>query len=184
MTPEEFQAKWKKAIQHLEEEFAKINLGRASSSLVEHLEVFVPSWWTTQPINQLASIAILDASSLKIEPWDKSVLGAIEKAIRDANLGLTPQNMWDHILVKVPPLTQERRQELGKFVAQLGEEEKIVIRNLRQEALKTVKRQFEEKQISEDEKKRLEKQIDEITKDLNKQIDQLVEAKKKQIMEI
>ncbi len=181
---EEFKRKWQKAIEHLQEEFAHLHIGRASSQLVENLQVFVQSWGSKQPLGQIASISILDASTLKIEPWDKSILSDIEKGIYDAQLGLTPQNMGEHILVKIPPLTQERRKELTKLVSQLGEEAKIAIRNARQEALKEVKKQFEEKLLSEDEKGRLEKQIDEITKDLNHQIDNIVEAKKQQIMEV
>ena len=92
--------------------------------------------------------------------------------------------MGEHILVKIPPLTQERRKELTKLVSQLGEEAKIAIRNARQEALKDIKKQFEEKLLSEDEKGRLEKQIDETTKDLNQQVDKIVETKKQQIMEV
>jgi len=181
---EEFKKKGQKAIEHLQHEFAQLHIGRASSQLVENVQVFVQSWGSKQPLNQIASISILDASTLKIEPWDKGILADIEKGIYEAQLGLTPQNMGDHLIVKVPPLTQERRKELTKLISQLGEEAKIAIRNARQEALKEVKKQFEEKLLSEDEKNRLEKQIDETTKEFNHQIEKLVEAKKTQIMEV
>jgi len=184
MDLQEFKKKGQNTIHHLEEEFTKLNLGRASSQLVENINVFVQSRGSKQPLNQIASISILDASTLKIEPWDKGILADIEKGIYDAQLGLTPQNMGDHLIIKIPPLTQERRQQLAKFVSQLWEEAKIAIRNLRQDALKYVKHRFEDKEIGEDQKNIEEKQIDEATKEFNHKIDQLVSHKKEQIMEV
>lgn len=173
-----------KVISHLEWEFATLQLGRASTGLVESIEVFIPSRGMKQKLNQTANISILDAQTLKIEPWDKTIISSVEKAVYDANIGLTPVNMWDHLMIKIPVLTTERRKELTKFVSKLWEESKISARNVRHDALKFVKTEFDDKTISEDEKKSREKNIDEMIKDYSNKIDQKVKIKSEEIMKI
>jgi ribosome recycling factor len=126
----------------------------------------------------------MDAQTIKIEPRDKSVLSKIEKAIFESEAKLTPQNMGDAIWIKIPPLTTDRRKELTKVVSKQGEENKIALRNIRQDAHKDIKKQFDEKLMSEDDKKRAEEQIDKLTKDYSHKIDQMVDAKSEEIMTI
>ncbi len=173
-----------KSIKHLEQEFIQLQIWRASTWLVENIDIFIPQYWMSQKLNQIANISIIDSQTIKIEPWDKSTVTAIEKAIRETDLGINPLNQWDYILIKIPPLTEERRKELTKIVNKMWEETKISIRNIRHEYKKQIENQFKNEEISEDEKKHLEKEIDEITKEFNKKVDELVEAKNKEIMTI
>jgi ribosome recycling factor len=133
-------------------------------------------------VPQVAHVTIMDAQTIKIEPWDKNELKHIEKAIYDANAGLTPQNEGSYIIVKIPALTQERRTEITKQVKAMGEEIKGRIRLARQEAMKDNKAIFDAKEIGEDESKRNEKDIDALVKSKNDHIDQLVKAKSEEIM--
>ena len=174
----------KKTINHLEDEFSHLQIGRASTGLVEAIDIFVPHYWIQQKLNQLANISILDSQTIKIEPWDKSIVSVIEKWIRDSNLWFNPLNQWDYLLIKIPPLTEERRKELAKLVDKMWEDTKIAIRNIRHDWRNKVKQMFENEEISEDEKKKLEKEIDEITKEFTKEIDKICEAKKEEIMKI
>ena len=173
-----------KVLTHLDGEFATLQLGRASTGLLDAIEVFIPSRGIKQKMNQTANISILDAQTLKVEPRDKSILSSIEKAIYDANIGLNPVNMGDHLMIKIPALTTERRKELTKFVAKLGEEAKISCRNVRQDMMKEVKQEFDNKIISEDEKKWQEKIIEDAIKECNNKIDQKTKYKSEEIMTI
>lgn len=173
-----------KVITYLEEQFAWLQVGKANPKLIENLDVYVPSYDDTMKISALASVGVIDAQTLRVEAWDKSVLGAIDKWIQVANLGLNPTNMWEHLLIKFPILTTERRQQLQKVAAGYGEDAKISIRNIRHDHLNTIKKQFEAKEISETDKWSREKRIDEIVKDYNKTIDTEVKAKQEEVMKI
>ncbi len=173
-----------KVINFLESEFIQLQIGRASSWLVENINIFIPHYWMEQKLNQLANISIIDNQTIKIEPWDKSTISAIEKSTRDANLWFNPLNQGDYILIKIPPLTEERRKQLTKLVNKMWEDAKISIRNIRHDFKKQIENQYKNEEISEDEKKQLEKQLDEITKEYTQKIDQLVEAKNEEIMKI
>lgn len=173
-----------KTIKHLEQEFIWLQLGRASSGLVENLEVFVPSRGMKQKMNQVANIVVMDAQTLKIECWDKSIVKDVEKAIYDAALGFSPQNMGEYIMIKIPPLTQERRVELTKLVGKFAEENKIALRNIRQDALKEIKKHFDAKSLSEDQKKSKEQEVETMTKDHTTKIDTLAKAKTEEILKI
>lgn len=173
-----------KTITHLESIFMRLQLGRASSGLVSEIHVHVTSRGMDQNMSQIANISTMDPQTLKIEPWDKKVLADIEKAIYDAHIGLTPQNQWDYILVKVPQLTEERRKELSKVVTKDGEDAKITIRNHRHDARKTLDLQLKAEEISKDEKTGKENEIDEITKKYNDEIERMVTAKSDEVMKI
>ena len=179
-----FQQACTKSISFLEQTFWQLHLWRASSGLVEHIDVFIPSWGMTQKINQIANIIIMDAQTIKIEPWDKSTLASIEKWIYDADLWFTPRNYGDHILISVPPLNQERRKELTKLVSKEWEETKIAIRNHRHDMRKIIETALKNEEISENEQTATEKQIDELTKKYNEMIDQHVKVKSEEIMKI
>ncbi len=157
-----------------------MQVGRASAGLVENISV--EASYGSMKVPQVAHVTIMDAQTIKIEPWDKNELKHIEKAIYDANAGLTPQNEGSYIIVKIPALTQERRLEITKQVKAMGEEIKGRIRLARQEAMKDNKAIFDAKEIGEDESKRNEKDIDALVKSKNDHIDQLVKAKSEEIM--
>lgn len=173
-----------KVVQHLQHEFSTLQIGRASTGLVENIDVFIPSYGMTQKLPQLGNVSLMDSQTIKIEAWDKSTYSSIEKAIYDANIGLTPQNQGEYIMIKIPPLTTERRKDLTKLVAKSGEEAKVGIRNVRHSMLDEVKKEFTEKVISEDQKKALEGQADDMAKEYASKIDGLVKAKSDDIMTV
>lgn len=142
-----------KVLLHLQSELQSLQIGRASGGLVENIDIYIPAYDMKQKLNQLANISVIDAQTIRIEAWDKSTISSIEKGIYDASIGLTPQNMGEYILIKIPALNQERRKELTKLVSKYGEENKIALRNVRQDILKGVKKDFDEKLLSEDQKK-------------------------------
>ncbi len=171
-----------KTLQHLEKEFGKIQLGRATPTLVEDVQIEV--YWWRQPIKNSASINILDTQTLSIDPWDKSLIHTIAKAISDAGIGLNPQTMADSILIKVPPLTEERRIEVGKIVKKFAEEAKVSIRNIRWEVHKKIKRQETNKEISEDQARDLENDLQKMIDAANTTIDEANRKKEEDIMKI
>ncbi len=174
----------KKILDHLQQSFLRLQLWRASTWLVEEVHVFVKSRWMDQKLNQVANISTMDAQTLKIEPRDKSTLADIEKAIYDAQLWLTPQNQWDYLMIKIPPLTQERRKELTKVVSSDGEDAKIALRNKRHDARKHIETLYKNEEISEDQKKADEQEIDDIVKKYNDIIDDLVKQKSAEVMKV
>jgi len=163
-------------------ELVGIQAGRASKGLVEMIKV--ETSYGSMPIGQLGNITLPDSQTIKIEPRDKSSLSSIEKAIYEANSGLTPQNPGWYILVKVPVLTAERRDQLKKQIAKLAEDSKARLRVARQDELKSIKKEFEEKLISEDDKKFAEKDVDEVTKKFTDKIDEMTKHKYEDIMTI
>lgn len=173
-----------KAIDHLVQEYSQLQIWRASTSLVDNINVYIPEWDMKQKLNQVGSTSLLDSQTIKIESWDKKNLACIEKAIYDNGNWLTPQHMGSYIMIKIPPLTKERRQDLTKVVSQQWEEIKVRIRWIRHDEMKILKTQLENKEISEDDKKRDESILDELTKDFTAKIDKLVKIKSEEIMSI
>jgi ribosome recycling factor len=173
-----------KVIQHLRETFAHLQLGRATTSLVEHMQIYVPSRWSTTGLNSLANVSIMDAQTIKIEPYSKNELKVIEKGIIESDLGFNPLNQGDYIMIKVPALTTERRQELTKIVHKEAEEAIVAIRNLRHDIRNEVEKLFKAKEISENEKTSTEKQIDETTKKYNEKIEELAKTKAEEVMKV
>lgn len=171
-----------KAIAYFEWELKSLQVGRASAWLVENIEV--DAGYGAMKIPQIGHITLMDAQTIKIEPRDKSTLKHIEKAIYDADSGLTPQNEWDYIMIKIPPLNQERRIEIWKQVKATWEEIKARIRLIRQDAHKEAKKIFDAKEIWEDEHKRIEKQVDDVVKTMNEKIDSHVKNKTEEVMKV
>ena len=180
MTPYKQQAD--KSLAYFETELKALHVGRASAGLVENIEV--EASYGTMKIPQIAHVTLMDAQTIKIEPWDKNELKHVEKAIYDANIGLSPQNEGSYILIKVPALTQDRRTEITRQVKAMGEEIKGRIRVTRQEAMKDNKAIFDAKEIGEDEKNRNEKDIDTLTKTMNDKIDEMVRMKSEEVMKV
>lgn len=171
-----------KIIEHLKIEFSGISVGRANPGMVEQIQV--PVYGSPQPLKSVASVSCPDMQTIRIEPWDKSIVGSIEKAIRDANIGLNPQNMGDAVFLSVPPLTGERRQQIIKRVKEISEDSKIAVRNVRHDVLKKLKQEKDEKEISEDEYEKKEKQIQEKVNNTNKSIDEVLKKKEADILSL
>jgi len=182
MITEELKSQLKKAITHLQRQFAQLQAGRANTTMVEDLQV--ESYGAYSPLKNIANIGTPDAKTIRIEPWDKSVIGEIEKAILQADLGINPQNMGEYILLPIPPMTEDRRKALVKIVHEEGEHAKISIRNARAEARDLVKMQKDDKEISEDQAKDLENDIQAEVDKANKEIDEMTKAKEKDILSI
>lgn len=172
----------KKAELHLEHEFSKLQVWRANPSLVE--EVRVDSYGSLQPVQNLATVWVLDSQTISIKPWDKWVIHSIAKAITDAGLGLNPQTMADSILIKVPPLTEERRKEIVKIAKRLTEEAKVSIRNVRADSMKDIKNAEDNKEISEDARKDLESDLQDLVNAANKKCDELLKIKETDLMKV
>jgi len=159
-----------------------LQVGRASAGLVENITV--EASYGPMKVPQIAHVTLMDAQTIKIEPRDKNEIKHVEKAIYDANVGLTPQNEGSYILVKIPALTQDRRTEITKQVKAMGEDIKGRIRVTRQDAMKENKTTFDAKEIGEDEKNRNEKDIDTLTKTMNEKVDELVKNKSEEVMKV
>ncbi len=171
-----------KALKHLEWEFSKLQMGRATPVIVEDIQVEV--YGDMQPIKNTASINVLDPQTLSIAPWDKTIINPIAKAIMDENIGINPQTMADSILIKVPALTEERRKDMVKVVKKMGEEAKISIRNIRADMHKAIKKQEADKAISEDEARDYETDLQKFIDEANKKIDEATKKKEEDIMKV
>ena len=171
-----------KSLESLRHELAKIRTGRAHPSLLEH--VHVDYYGSEVPISQAASVAVEDARTLSVTPWDKTMVQAIEKAILKSDLGLNPSTAGQVIRIPLPPLTEERRIELGKVVHHEGENTKIAIRNIRRDAMHHIKELLKEKEISEDQERKAEHEIQNVTDMAVGKADGIVAEKEKELLEI
>lgn len=174
-------SKMEKAIQAYQKELNRLRTGRATPALLEGIRV--DYYGTPTPIQQTASVTIPESRLITIQPWDKSLIEPIEKAIQKANLGLSPTNDGKVIRIAIPPLTEERRKELVKIVRKMAEECKITIRNIRREANESLKKLEREKKLSEDDLHRASEEVQKITDAQIEQVDRILEAKQKEIME-
>lgn len=170
-----------KTVQALEKSFTKIRTGRATPALLEGISA--DYYGSPTPLPQMASITAPEPRLLMIQPWDAQAMGEIEKAILKSELGLTPQNDGKVIRITIPTLTQERRKDLSKLVKKNTEEAKVALRNIRREANEMLKDLKKEKEISEDDQKKAEEQVQKITDDFVKQVDAVAATKEKEIME-
>ncbi|HEY3876752.1 MAG TPA: ribosome recycling factor [Candidatus Kapabacteria bacterium] len=171
-----------KAIESVRNELAKIRTGRATTALLDSVKVDV--YGSEVPINQVANLSVSDAHTLTVQVWDKGTMGAVEKAIRNANLGLNPMNDGQVIRVPMPPLTEERRKEISKLVKKFGEEGKVSIRNVRRDAMENLKKAEKDQHFREDDRKRGEDDVQKKTDAHIKNIDDLVTTKEKEVMAV
>lgn len=174
-------SKMEKAIQAYQKELNRLRTGRATPAVLDGIRV--DYYGTPTPIQQTASITIPESRLITIQPWDKTMIEPIEKAIQKANLGLSPTNDGKVIRIAIPPLTEERRKELVKIVRKMAEECKITIRNIRREANESLKKFEREKKLSEDDLHRASEEVQKITDAQIEQVDRILEAKQKEIME-
>jgi ribosome recycling factor len=171
-----------KATNHLSSELAKLQAWRANPAIVEG--VFVMAYGSSQPLRNVAAVSVLDAQTIVIQPWDKSVIKDIEKGITDANLGLNPSNNGESIMIKIPPLTEERRRDLVKIASRLGEEGKVGIRTVRQDYKKKIDTAKANKEISEDEAKSLENDLQKKIDTSIREVDEMLKNKEADIMKV
>jgi ribosome recycling factor len=168
-----------KTIESTQRSFNTIRTGRANSSLLDR--VMVEYYGSETPLKSLANISTPDASTIAIQPFDKGSMAQIEKAISMSDVGLTPNNDGQIIRLNIPPLTAERRKELVKLAGKLAEEGKVALRNIRRDAIDSVRKQDKSHEISEDESKDLQEQIQKVTDQFTSKIDELLAAKEKDI---
>ena len=175
-------SRMEKAMESLQRELTAVRTGRASPSLVERVQV--EQYGTEMPLNQLANIAVPEARMITITPWDKSAIGAIEKAIRKSELGLNPSNDGSMIRIAIPPLTEDRRKQMVKVVHSKVEDAKIAVRNIRRDSIAQAKELKDEKMIGEDEERRAETQIQEITNKFTARADEIGKDKEREVMQV
>lgn len=172
----------KRAIEVLREEFQTVRTGRASTALVDRITI--PYYGTPTPLNQVASVSSPEPRMLVVQPYDKTLIPEIEKAIMQSELGITPSNDGNLVRLPVPPLTEDRRKDLIKVVRHMAEEGRVAIRNVRRDANEHLKNLKKEKHVSEDEERRSEEQMQKKTDDYIQEIDHLLKSKETEIMEV
>jgi ribosome recycling factor len=178
----QLQTEFDAAINHLKNEYSRLQIGRASPGLVEHIQV--EAYGSKQPLKALASVSIPDAKTIQIQPWDKGVLSAIEKAIQASDLNISPLNDGICIRLNLPQLTEERRMELSKIVHKLAEETRITIRQHRQKALDKAKEMEKNSEITEDQLHGFEKKLQEKLTDVNHKVEEMANTKEKEVMTV
>lgn len=171
-----------KSIDALKKELSRIRTGRASTTLLD--DVKVDYYGTPTPLNQVGTLTVPEPRLITIQPWEKNLIPEIEKAILKSDLGLNPSSDGQLVRIAIPPLTEERRKEMVKLTKRIGEDAKIAVRNTRRDANENLKKLEKDKEISEDELKRGEKEIQDLTDGFVKKIDEVVAVKEKEVMEI
>jgi len=170
-----------KSVEALKSELTKLRTGRAHTSLLEHITV--DYYGSEVPINQVANISVSDARTLTVTPWEKQMVSVVEKAIMNSGMGLNPASAGEVIRVPLPPLTEERRKDMIRVVRQEGEGARVAIRNIRRDVLGDIKTLLKEKEITEDDERRSQDDIQKITDKYIAQVDKLLEEKEKDLME-
>ncbi|WCE04197.1 ribosome recycling factor [Pseudoxanthomonas sp. JBR18] len=176
------QMRMNKSVESLRQALTKLRTGRATTALVDHLKVNY--YGSDMPLSQVATVSVTDARSLTITPWEKQMVSAVEKAILASDLGLTPNTAGTVIRINIPVLTEERRRDLSKVVHSEGEDTKVAIRNVRRDANQQVKDLLKEKEVTEDEVRRSEEEIQKLTDKAIKDVDEVVKAKEQELMAV
>lgn len=176
------ESRMKKSVEALKEEFGALRTGRASASLFD--KVIVDYYGQQTPLNQVATVSVPEARLVVIQPWDKGVLGEIEKAIQKSELSLNPNNDGKVIRINIPPLTEERRKELVKLAKNKTEHSRVAIRNIRRDANEELKKLQKDSEISEDDCKRGQDEVQKLTDKYIEDLNKLLEEKEKEILEV
>ena len=174
--------KMSKSIEALNNDLAKVRTGRAHPSLLDH--VHVDYYGTATQLSQVAALTLIDARTIGVQPWEKNMMGAVEKAIREADLGLNPATSGDMIRVPMPALTEERRKEMVKILKSDGEAAKVSVRNHRRDANEALKKLLKDKEISEDDDRRTQDEVQKLTDKFIVEIDKLLVAKEAEVMKV
>jgi ribosome recycling factor len=172
----------KKAIDSFKRDLHKVRTGRANTSMLDGIKV--DYYGTPTPVNQVASVQVVDARLITVKPWEKAMLAVIDKAIRASDLGINPVSDSDLVRLPIPPLTQERRKELAKVVNKQTEEARVAVRSARRDAMDMIKDAEKEKQITEDQRKDGEKRVQDLTDKYIAMVEEIAKAKEKEIMEL
>jgi ribosome recycling factor len=171
-----------KSLETLKADFGKVRTGRAHTGILEH--VTVDYYGNPTPISQVANLTLIDARTIGVQPWEKSMVAPVEKAIRDADLGLNPATQGELIRVPMPPLTEERRRDLTKVVRSEAENAKVAVRNVRRDANEQLKKLLKDKSISEDEDRRAQDEIQKLTDRFVAEVDKALHAKEADLMAV
>jgi len=174
--------KMHKSIETLKADLAKVRTGRAHVGILDH--VHVDYYGTPTQISQVANLTLLDARTIGVQPWEKKMVGVIEKAIRESDLGLNPSTQGDLIRVPTPPLTEERRKEIVKMVKGEGEDAKVAIRNIRRDANEALKKLLKDKACSEDDERRSQDDVQKLTDKFVAEVDKLITEKEKELLTV
>lgn len=174
--------KMQKSLESLKTDLAKVRTGRAHTGLLDHVQV--DYYGSPTAINQVANLTLIDARTIGVQPWEKKMVAVVEKAIREADLGLNPSTQGDLIRVPMPALTEERRRELTKVVKSEGENAKVAVRNLRRDANEHLKRLLKDKAVAEDDERRAQDEVQKLTDRFIAEIDKLLTEKEKEIMTV
>lgn len=170
------------AIENYKTELAKLRTGRAHPSMIEDIKV--DYYGTVMKVQQIAGVTVPEARQIVVQPWDKGALAPIEKAIRESDLGLNPTNEGDKLRITVPMLTEERRKEISKLVGKLAEEARVKIRNIREEVIKSLKRQEEDGDLAKDERFRGQEKLQKVVDEYNANVKSMAESKEQEIMTV
>ena len=176
------ESKMGQSIEALKNNLARVRTGRANPSLLD--SIHVEYYGSMVPLSQVANVTLLDARTISVQPWEKSMSAKVEKAIRESDLGLNPASLGDLIRVPMPPMSEERRKEMPKLARNEGEASKVAVRNLRRDANEAVKKLVKDKEASEDDQKRCEADVQKMTDKHIAEIDTLVAAKEQDIMAV
>lgn len=171
-----------KSVEALKTDLSKVRTGRAHPGILDHVQV--DYYGSMVPLSQVANVSLIDARTIGISPWEKKMTGAIEKAIRDSDLGLNPASQGDMIRIPMPPLTEERRRELVKVVKSEAEDARIAVRNLRRDANSALKEMLKEKSVSEDDERKAQDDIQKLTDRFIGEIEKLIQAKEIELLAV
>lgn len=171
-----------KAVAALKEEFASLRTGRASASLLDQINV--EAYGSTMPINQVGAISVPEPRMITVSVWDKTMVSAVEKAIRSSNLGLNPVVDGQSLRIPIPPLTEERRRDLAKVAGKYAEQQKVAVRNVRRDANDDLKKAEKDGVINQDEQKRMETDIQKLTDEAIRRVDEALKTKEQEIMHV
>lgn len=174
--------KMQKSLESLKHDLQKVRTGRAHTGLLDHIQV--DYYGSMMPINQVANVTLVDARTIGVQPWEKKMLSVVEKAIRDSDLGLNPASQGDVVRVPMPALTEERRRELIKVVHKEAEGAKVAVRNLRRDAIHLLKEAVKHKEISEDDDRRAQDDIQKLTDRYVTEVDKILAAKEADLMAV
>ena len=171
-----------KCVAALKDEFSSLRTGRASAGLLD--QVMVEAYGSKVPISQVGSVSVPEPRSITVSIWDKAVVIAVEKAIRNAGLGLNPVTEGQNLRIPVPPLTEERRRDLAKLAGKYAEQQKVAVRNVRRDAMDDLKKAEKDSVINQDEQKRMEVEVQKLTDDAVRRVDEALKTKEQEIMQV
>ena len=174
--------KMNKTVDSLKVDLGKVRTGRAHPGILDH--VHVDYYGTSMPLNQVANVTLADARTITVQPWEKKMVGAVERAIRDSDLGVNPATQGDVIRIPMPPLTEERRREMTKIVRHEAENARVAVRNIRRDANDDLRAAEKGGAISQDEEKRMETEVQKLTDEAIKRVDEALKTKEQEIMHV